>query len=130
MEPMNKYKDPTPKIMEGHTSFVGPLAWIPPNSEFPEGGIVSGGMDTLVKVWDLRSGNVWWDGYVSYSYSPFFARVCVLLDNPYDTADKWLLREDLPLSYRQQIVDFILENTGQKTFSFDPTFRDPYTGCK
>lgn len=49
-------------------------------------------------------------------------------DDPYDTADKWLLREDLPLSFRQQIVDFILENTGQKTFSFDPTFRDPYTG--
>ena len=56
MEAGNKYKDPTPKIMVGHTSFVGPLAWIPPNSEFPEGGIVSGGMDTLVKVWDLRSG--------------------------------------------------------------------------
>ena len=35
---------------------MGPLAWIPPNSEFPEGRIVSGGMDTLVKVWDLRSG--------------------------------------------------------------------------
>ncbi|XP_057527611.1 uncharacterized protein LOC130806507 [Amaranthus tricolor] len=49
-------------------------------------------------------------------------------DNPYDTADKWLLKENLPLSYRQQIVDFILENTGQKSFSFDPSFRDPYTG--
>lgn len=56
VEPGNKYKDSTPKIMVGHTSFVGPLAWIPPNSEFPEGGIVSGAMDTLVKVWDLRSG--------------------------------------------------------------------------
>lgn len=53
-----------------------------------------------------------------------------LLDNPYDTADKWLLKENLPLSYRQQIVDFILENTGQKSFSFDPSFRDPYTGCE
>lgn len=49
-------------------------------------------------------------------------------DNPYDTADKWLLKENLPISYRQQVVDFILENTGQKAFSFDPTFRDPYTG--
>ncbi|XP_021738565.1 phospholipase A-2-activating protein-like [Chenopodium quinoa] len=49
-------------------------------------------------------------------------------DNPYDTADKWLLKENLPLSYRQQVVDFILENTGQKTFSFDSSFRDPYTG--
>jgi phospholipase A-2-activating protein len=44
------------KILLGHTSFVGPLAWIPPNEEFPEGGVVSGGMDTLVLVWDLRTG--------------------------------------------------------------------------
>ncbi|KAK9001372.1 hypothetical protein V6N11_083157 [Hibiscus sabdariffa] len=50
-------------------------------------------------------------------------------DNPYDTADKWLLKENLPLSYRQQIVEFILQNTGQKDFNIDPTFRDPYTGA-
>lgn len=44
------------KILLGHTSFVGPLAWIPPNDEFPEGGLVSGGMDTLVLVWNLATG--------------------------------------------------------------------------
>ncbi|KAM7252359.1 hypothetical protein ACFE04_024242 [Oxalis oulophora] len=49
-------------------------------------------------------------------------------DNPYDTADKWLLRENLPISYRQQIVEFILVNSGQKNFNFNPSFRDPYTG--
>ncbi|WOK99599.1 phospholipase A-2-activating protein [Canna indica] len=49
-------------------------------------------------------------------------------DNPYMVADKWLLKEGLPLSYRQQVVDFILQNTGQKDLSFDPSFRDPYTG--
>ena len=46
----------SPKVMVGHTSFVGPLAWISPNDEFPGGGIVSGGMDTLGMVWDLKSG--------------------------------------------------------------------------
>ncbi|XP_074275391.1 uncharacterized protein LOC141599305 [Silene latifolia] len=50
-------------------------------------------------------------------------------DNPYDTVDKWLLKENLPLSYLQQIVDIILEHTGQKTVSFDPSFCDPYTGA-
>lgn len=50
-------------------------------------------------------------------------------DSPYDAADKWLLQENLPLSYRQQIVEFILQNTGQKDFSLDPSFRDPYTGA-
>ncbi|KAL5562590.1 hypothetical protein UlMin_032337 [Ulmus minor] len=49
-------------------------------------------------------------------------------DNPYDTADKWLLKENLPLAYRQQIVEFILQNSGQKDFSLDPSFRDPFTG--
>lgn len=44
------------KILLGHTSFVGPLGWIPPNEEYPDGGIVSGGMDTMILVWDLRTG--------------------------------------------------------------------------
>ncbi|KAJ0607997.1 putative transcription factor WD40-like family [Helianthus annuus] len=49
-------------------------------------------------------------------------------DNVYDTADKWLLKENLPLSYRQQVVEFILQNSGQKDFMLDSSFRDPYTG--
>nr|GEY84891.1 phospholipase A2-activating protein [Tanacetum cinerariifolium] len=49
-------------------------------------------------------------------------------DNVYDTADKWLLKENLPLSYRQQVVEFILQNSGQKDFILDSSFRDPYTG--
>lgn len=51
-----------------------------------------------------------------------------LPDNPYDAADKWLLKENLPFSYRQQIVEFILQNTGQKDFTLNTSFRDPYTG--
>ncbi|KDO51447.1 hypothetical protein CISIN_1g0043292mg, partial [Citrus sinensis] len=50
-------------------------------------------------------------------------------DNPYDAADKWLLKENLPFSYRQQIVEFILQNTGQKDFTLNTSFRDPYTGA-
>ncbi|CAK9140681.1 unnamed protein product [Ilex paraguariensis] len=49
-------------------------------------------------------------------------------DNPYTTADKWLVKENLPLSYRQQIVEFILQNSGQKGFALDSSFRDPFTG--
>ena len=55
---------------------------------------------------------------------------CFVSDNAYDAADKWLLKENLPLAYRQQIVEFILQNTGQKDFSLDPSFRDPFTGCE
>ncbi|GJN10384.1 hypothetical protein PR202_ga28472 [Eleusine coracana subsp. coracana] len=46
------------KTLVGHSSFVGPLAWIPPSDRFPEGGIASGGMDTLVLLWDLHKGEV------------------------------------------------------------------------
>lgn len=54
----------------------------------------------------------------------------IVPDNPYTAADKWLLKENLPLSYRQQVVEFILQNSGQKDFALDTSYRDPYTGCK
>ncbi|KAH9620590.1 hypothetical protein KSS87_005704, partial [Heliosperma pusillum] len=57
INPRNKNRYVESKVLVGHTSFVGPLAWISPNQEFPEGGIVSGGMDTLVCVWDLKTGD-------------------------------------------------------------------------
>ncbi|XP_062189711.1 uncharacterized protein LOC133892777 [Phragmites australis] len=50
-------------------------------------------------------------------------------DDPYVVADKWLLKENLPLTYRQQVVEFILQNSGQNNFVPDPSFRDPYTGA-
>lgn len=53
-----------------------------------------------------------------------------LADDPYAVADKWLLKENLPLTYRQQVVEFILQNSGQNNFVPDPSFRDPYTGGK
>ncbi|KAL5057221.1 hypothetical protein RYX36_028825, partial [Vicia faba] len=43
------------KLLVGHTSFVGPLTWIPPNSDLPQGSVAYGGMDTLVLVWDLNT---------------------------------------------------------------------------
>ncbi|GJP80940.1 hypothetical protein CLOP_g11135 [Closterium sp. NIES-67] len=50
-------------------------------------------------------------------------------DNPYDVADKWLLSQDLPLGYREQVVDFILRNTGQANpMPLGATIPDPYTG--
>ncbi|RVX12231.1 Phospholipase A-2-activating protein [Vitis vinifera] len=48
LDPSDKRNYTAWKILLGHTSFVGPLAWIAPNEEFPEGGIVSGGMDLLL----------------------------------------------------------------------------------
>ena len=56
LDPSDKRKFLSSKILLGHSSFVGPLAWISPNEDYPEGGIVSGGMDTLVLVWDLKTG--------------------------------------------------------------------------
>ncbi|KAG0631249.1 hypothetical protein M758_1G238100 [Ceratodon purpureus] len=52
-------------------------------------------------------------------------------DNPYDIADKWLEDEGLSPGYRQQVVEFILQNTGNAaaTTGFDPNYVDPYTGA-
>ncbi|KAG6480540.1 hypothetical protein ZIOFF_052871 [Zingiber officinale] len=57
-DPEKKHGYLLSKTLAGHTSFVGPLAWIPPGERFPEGGIVSGGMDTLVLLWDLGRGEI------------------------------------------------------------------------
>ena len=54
--PTDKRKYELSKILPGHSSFVGPLAWIPPNEVLSEGAIVSGGMDTMVFVWNLSNG--------------------------------------------------------------------------
>lgn len=55
-DPEKKHGFVLSRTLTGHTSFVGPLAWVPPGERFPCGGIVSGGMDTLVLLWDLRTG--------------------------------------------------------------------------
>ena len=54
----DKRKHSASKILLGHTSFVGPLASIPPSEEYPEGRLVSGSMDTSVLVWNLVNGEV------------------------------------------------------------------------
>ncbi|URE01796.1 PUL domain [Musa troglodytarum] len=57
-DPEKKHGFVLSKTLAGHTSFVGPLAWIPPGGQLPEGGVVSGGMDTLVLLWDLARGEI------------------------------------------------------------------------
>jgi WD40 repeat protein len=46
------------KTLVGHTNFVGTVAWIPPGESLPAGGLVSGGMDTRVLVWDLENASI------------------------------------------------------------------------
>eukprot|EP00246_Nothoceros_aenigmaticus_P018447 TRINITY_DN963_c0_g1_i3.p1 TRINITY_DN963_c0_g1~~TRINITY_DN963_c0_g1_i3.p1 ORF type:complete len:402 (-),score=48.49 TRINITY_DN963_c0_g1_i3:257-1462(-) len=41
-----------------HSGCVGAVAWLPSNEELPGGGLVSGGTDTKVLLWDLRTGSV------------------------------------------------------------------------
>lgn len=68
--------------------------------------------------------------YANYNLVITNAKCYLSLDNPYEVADKWLLKENLHPSFREQIVQFILQNTGQKDIGFDASFRDPYTGCE
>jgi hypothetical protein len=73
------------------------------------------------------------ESFFLYSYVILcicYTFVRFLVDDPYAVADKWLLKENLPLTYRQQVVEFILQNSGQNNFVPDPSFRDPFTGGK
>ena len=57
-DPEKKREYVLSKTLVGHSSFVGPMVWAPPSYRFPEGAIVSGGMDTLVLLWNLHTGEV------------------------------------------------------------------------
>jgi phospholipase A-2-activating protein len=55
-------------------------------------------------------------------------------ENPYEAADRFILANSLPMSYREQVVQFIIQNTGGQaaaaapaTPAIDPTANfDPY----
>lgn len=50
-------------------------------------------------------------------------------DNPYLVAERWLLDQELPLAYREQIVDFIIQNTGGAVAApMEGVIADPFTG--
>eukprot|EP00232_Nephroselmis_pyriformis_P020757 CAMPEP_0182864674 /NCGR_PEP_ID=MMETSP0034_2-20130328/7288_1 /TAXON_ID=156128 /ORGANISM="Nephroselmis pyriformis, Strain CCMP717" /LENGTH=95 /DNA_ID=CAMNT_0024996935 /DNA_START=287 /DNA_END=570 /DNA_ORIENTATION=- len=50
--------------------------------------------------------------------------------NPYDVAERWLQDEELPASYREQVVNFIVQNTGGTAAMPAPASYnvDPFTG--
>ncbi|KAL0030698.1 hypothetical protein WJX77_002586 [Trebouxia sp. C0004] len=51
-------------------------------------------------------------------------------DNPYFAADKFIERNELPTSYREQIVEFILQKTDGAVSTSTPSYKaDPFTGA-
>lgn len=48
--------------------------------------------------------------------------------NPYEAAQKFLIRNELPMEYMNQIVEFIDKNTGETQLG-QSEFVDPYTGA-
>ena len=52
-------------------------------------------------------------------------------DNPVEVAQKWLEEQNLPETYKEQVVDFLIQNTGGSSsqMQFDPSQNvDPFTG--
>eukprot|EP00271_Cylindrocystis_brebissonii_P020257 TRINITY_DN6639_c0_g1_i1.p1 TRINITY_DN6639_c0_g1~~TRINITY_DN6639_c0_g1_i1.p1 ORF type:complete len:503 (-),score=61.38 TRINITY_DN6639_c0_g1_i1:147-1577(-) len=51
-------------------------------------------------------------------------------ENPYNVAELWLEEQGLPLGYKEQVVEFIVNNTGgsAKATVSSSTYVDPYTG--
>lgn len=49
-----------------------------------------------------------------------------MLENPYDAAEKFLLKHDLPQSFRDQVADFIIKNADN--VNMGTGYQDPFTG--
>ncbi|XP_058760944.1 uncharacterized protein LOC131634304 [Vicia villosa] len=56
---------------------------------------------------------------------PYYADVVRVMHHEpqlmFDVADKWMLKEGLPISFREQVVQFIRQNSGQKDIRNDNT---------
>ena len=57
-------------------------------------------------------------------------RVRLMVENPFMAAQTFLVKNELPASYLDQVVDFIHKNTNGETLGQDTsnTYVDPYTG--
>ncbi len=67
------------------------------------------------------------------TYRHFIARVwsgCDVLsaENPFSAAQRFLEKNDLPLSYLDQVVQFIEKNAGGVNLGGNEEFVDPFTG--
>lgn len=49
------------------------------------------------------------------------------VENPYDAAEKFLLKHDLHESFREQVADFIIKNTNGVNLG-SGQYEDPFTG--
>ena len=64
-------------------------------------------------------------GGVSYFLPSYFNN---WKENPYSAAQRFLERNDLPMSYLDQVVQFIEKNTAGVTLGVNNDFVDPFTG--
>lgn len=56
------------------------------------------------------------------------ANIGVSSENPYNAAQRFLASNDLPMSYLDQVVQFIEKNTSGVSLSSGSEYSDPYTG--
>lgn len=49
------------------------------------------------------------------------------IENPYDAADKFLMKHDLPQSFREEVATFIIKNTNAVDLGVGQ-YQDPFTG--
>ena len=87
--------------------------------------VSSAGSDKKVK-WEGKSYDYVFDVDIEEGQPPLKLALNAS-DNPYEVADKFVTRYELPLSHRDQIVQFIVSNTGSKVLDQPaPTPKNDY----
>lgn len=125
-------KDGDTKIVKEGGAGVA-YSWDASRSEWEKIGTVTGGPggDTVAAGTQFHEGQQYdfvFDVDVADGVPPLKLPVNKG-DNPYDAADKFIERNELPTSYREQIVEFILQKTAGAVSSAPATHNvDPFTG--
>lgn len=124
-------------ILVKNGSSVSAHTWNETTSEWDKVGDVVGAKPENEKKSDTNkeSGKIYYEGkYYDYIFDvdvddnlPTLKLPYNINDNPWQVANEFLMRYGLPLTYQQQVVDFIIENSKGITFSTGEG-TDPFTG--
>lgn len=118
-------------VREGAAAIA--YSWSEQRSEWEKlGEVVAGPQDTMA-VGNKQHANQSWDYVfdVDIADGALVKKLAANMgEDPYTVADRFLEQEQLPLSYREQIAQFVVDNSRGGITHSTPSFSaDPFTGA-
>lgn len=120
----------TAVVSEGSAAVA--YSWSQERNEWEKLGEVVGGPQDTMAVGNKQHANQSWDYVFDVDIAdgaPVKKLAANKGEDPYDVTDRFLQQEQLPLSYREQIAQFVVDNSRGGIIYATPSYNvDPFTG--